>query len=88
MEIVGGQAAEESGVEVAKGGEMGTLVRQQRIVVRTMYMGLVVADIQASMDRVAFVAAGMSGWTVSSERSDDFSGRTPSGCSQRSSRAS
>ena len=38
-------------------------------------MGLVVADIQASMDRVASIAADMGGWTVSSGRSDDFSGQ-------------
>ena len=57
-------------------GEVATLVRQQRIVVRTVDMSLVVAGgIQASMDRVASVADSMGGWTVSSERSDDFSGR-------------
>ena len=57
-------------------GEVATLVRQQRIVVRTVDMSLVVAGgIQASMDRVASVAHSMGGWTVSSERSDDFSGR-------------
>ena len=38
-------------------------------------MGLVVADVQASMDRVASITANMGGWTVSSERADDFSGR-------------
>ena len=56
-------------------GEVATLVRQQRIVVRTMDMGLVVDGIQASMDRVASIAASMGGWTVSSERSNDFLGR-------------
>ncbi len=57
-------------------GQVATLVRQQRIVVRTVDMSLVVAGgIQASMDRVASVADSMGGWTVSSERSDDFSGR-------------
>ncbi len=55
-------------------GEVATLVRQQRIVVRTVDMGLVVSDVQASMDEVAAVAHGMGGWTVSSERSNDFSG--------------
>ena len=55
-------------------GETATLARQQRIVVRTVAMGLVVSGIQASMDEVAAVANGMGGWTVSSERSDDFSG--------------
>ena len=55
-------------------GEVATLVRQRRIVVRTVDMGLVVSGIQASMDGVAAVAHGMGGWIVSSERSNDFSG--------------
>ena len=55
-------------------GEVATLVRQRRIVVRTVDMGLVVSGIQASMDGVATVAHGMGGWIVSSERSNDFSG--------------
>ena len=60
--------------DTSSSGELATLVQQRRIVVRTMQMGLVVADIQASMDSVASIAANMGGWTVSSERSDDFSG--------------
>ena len=55
--------------------ELATLASNQRIVVRTMDMGLVVAGIQTAMDRVASIAANMGGWTVSSERSDDFSGK-------------
>ncbi len=55
--------------------DVAKLVRQQRIVVRTVDMGLVVSDVQESMDWVASVAHGMGGWTVSSERADDFSGR-------------
>ena len=55
--------------------ELAKLASNQRIVVRTMDMGLVVANIQAAMDRIASVAANMGGWTVSSERSDDFSGK-------------
>ena len=55
-------------------GEMATLVRQQRIVVRTVDMSIVVSGIQASMDEVAALADSMGGWTVSSERSDDFTG--------------
>ena len=54
--------------------EMATLVRQQRIVVRTVDISLVVSGIQAAMDDVAALADGMGGWTVSSERADDFSG--------------
>ena len=60
--------------DTSSSGELATLVQQRRIVVRTMQMGLVVANIQASMDSVASIAANMGGWTVSSERSDDFSG--------------
>ena len=53
-----------------------TLLQQQRIVIRTMDVGLVVSGaIQASIDRVAALAEGMGGWTVSTERYDDFSGR-------------
>ena len=65
-----GDAAADTG-----GDELATLASNQRIVVRTMDMGLVVANIQTAMDRVASVAANMGGWTVSSERSDDFSGK-------------
>ena len=58
-------------------GPVATLVRQERIVVRTVDMVLVVVagSIQKSMDSVASVADSMGGWTVSSERLDDFSGR-------------
>ena len=59
----------------AAGGELAKLASNQRIVVRTMDMGLVVANIQGAMDRIASIAANMGGWTVSSERSDDFSGK-------------
>ena len=52
-----------------------TPLRQQRIVVRTMDISLVVAGaVQTSIDRVAALAEGMGGWTVSSQRHDDFSG--------------
>ncbi len=61
--------------ETSSGGDVATLVQQRRIVIRTVDMGLVVADVQDSMDRVASIAANMGGWTVSSERADDFSGR-------------
>ena len=64
-----------NGSSDASGDELATLASNQRIVVRTMDMGLVVANIQAAMDRIASVAANMGGWTVSSERSDDFSGK-------------
>ena len=61
--------------ETSPSDDMATLVQQRRIVIRTVDMGLVVADVQASMDRVASIAANMGGWTVSSERADDFSGQ-------------
>ena len=68
-------AAGEAGTGAQTGdGAMATLVRQQRIVVRTVAMSLVVFGIQKSMDDVAAVAYGMGGWTVSSERSSGFSG--------------
>ena len=68
-------AAGEAGTGTQTGdGAMATLVRQQRIVVRTVAMSLVVSGIQKSMDDVAAVAYGMGGWTVSSERSSGFSG--------------
>lgn len=52
-----------------------TPLRQQRIVVRTMDISLVVAGaVQASIDRVQALAEGMGGWVVSSQRYDDFSG--------------
>ena len=56
-------------------GDLAKLVQQQRIVVRTVHMALVVSDIQVSMDKVASVAANMGGWTVSSERANDFGGK-------------
>lgn len=65
-----GEASPDSNAE----GEQATLVQQQRIVVRTVDMSLVVADIQSSMDGVASVAASMGGWTVSSSRGNEFSG--------------
>ena len=65
----------QSGPDTSDGsGEMATLVRQQRIVVRTVDMSIVVSGIQVSMDEVAALADSMGGWTVSSERADDFSG--------------
>ncbi len=70
-----GSGTDGNGSSDASGDELATLAQDQRIVVRTMDMGLVVANIQAAMDRVASIAANMGGWTVSSERSDDFGGK-------------
>ncbi len=44
-------------------------VTQQRIIVRTVDMTLVVDDIQGAIDSVADVAVGAGGWLVSSDRS-------------------
>ena len=38
-------------------------------------MALVVSNIQTAMDKVASLAANMGGWTVSSERANDFGGK-------------
>ena len=70
-----GSGTDGNGASDASGDELATLAQDRRIVVRTMDMGLVVANIQGAMDRIASVAANMGGWTVSSERSDDFSGK-------------
>jgi len=56
-------------------GDLAKLVQQQRIVVRTVHMALVVSNIQTAMDKVASLAANMGGWTVSSERANDFGGK-------------
>ncbi len=69
----GGEAGDTAS-DAADGGEQATLVQQQRIVVRTVDMSLVVEDIQSSMDGVASVAANMGGWTVSSSRGSEFVG--------------
>ena len=45
------------------------LVTQQRIIVRTVDMALVVDDIQGAIDSVADVAVDAGGWVVSSDRS-------------------
>ena len=45
------------------------LVTQQRIIVRTVEMALVVDDIQGAIDSVADVAVDAGGWVVSSDRS-------------------
>ena len=71
----GQTASASSGAESTAAEQGDTPLRQQRIVVRTMDISLVVAGaIQGSIDRVAALAEGMGGWTVSSQRYDDFSG--------------
>ena len=68
-------AAASDAAESALAEQGDTPLRQQRIVVRTMDISLVVSGaIQASIDRVQALAEGMGGWVVSSQRYDDFSG--------------
>ena len=45
------------------------LVVQERIIVRTVEMGLVVADVSAVIDNVGTLADELGGWVVSSDRS-------------------
>ena len=42
---------------------------QNRIIVRTVTMSLVVADVAESVDRIAGVAVNFDGWVVSTDRS-------------------
>ena len=46
-----------------------SVASQNRIIVRTVGMGLVVENVAGSVDRVAAVAQELGGWTVSSDRS-------------------
>ena len=61
------------------GGESGQtqaqLVAQRRIIIREVDMDLVVDDIQASMDRIAEMAASAGGWVVDSGRMSLHGGR-------------
>ncbi len=50
------------------------LVSQQRIIVRTVDMGLVVDDVPAALDDIAALAEEMGGWLVTSDRSQKHSG--------------
>ena len=46
-----------------------SVAAQNRIIVRTVGMGLIVADVAGSVDLVGDVAVDLGGWTVSSDRS-------------------
>ena len=52
------------------------LVAQQRIIVRTVDMELVVLDVPDSIDAVAIIAQDLGGWVVASDRTRKHSGTT------------
>ena len=51
------------------------LVQQKRIIVRTVDMGVVVADVEESLESVGGIAEDLGGWVVSAERFSRHSGR-------------
>ena len=51
------------------------LVSQQRIIIRTVNMTIVVDEIQAAMDDISELAVSMGGWVVSSDRRQKHTGR-------------
>ena len=65
--VVAGPAEPPRGSDVA-------LVAQRRIIVRTVNMGLVVADVSAALDGISELAQGVGGWLVSSDRSEKHRG--------------
>ena len=78
--VVAGPAEPPRGSDVAFRGE-GTsieeevaLAAQRRIIVRTVNMGLVVADVSAALDGISELAQGVGGWLVSSDRSEKHRG--------------
>ena len=50
-------------------GEEAELVSQQRIIIRTVDMTLVIGDVAATLDEIADLAQSFGGWVVSSDRS-------------------
>ncbi len=50
-------------------GEEAELVSQQRIIIRTVDMTLVVGNVATTLDDIANLAQGFDGWVVSSDRS-------------------
>lgn len=58
-------------------GAFGTdvvLVNQERIIVRTVDMGIVVDDVPSAMDDIVALAGELGGWVVSSDRSRKHNG--------------
>ena len=71
--------------KLVAGGELGdiavvsdeaaaALALQQRIIIRTVNMGLVVADISLSLDNIEKLAVELGGWKVSSDRFQKHAG--------------
>jgi hypothetical protein len=56
------------------GGDIATLVQQNRIIVRTVDMSIVVPTVATSVDEIGNMAEEMGGWLVSSNRSEENRG--------------
>lgn len=72
-----GGPGEQSGVFGEEGSsteQQATLVAQQRIIVRTVDMQLVVSDVSKSVDDVADLAKDFGGWVINSDRSSKHFG--------------
>ena len=66
-------AKDESG-EPVPDQDAATLVQQQRIIIRTVDMNIVVDDVAESVDAISGVAQEMGGWLVSSSRAEEHRG--------------
>ncbi len=66
-------AVAEQGVDTAS-EQAAQLVSQQRIIVRTVDMGIEVDDVGAGIDAIADAAQSLGGWVVSSNRPQQYSG--------------
>ena len=64
-----GELGEDSAQSVQVSFEQVAQAVQNRIIVRTVTMSLVVADVAESVDRIAGVAVNFDGWVVSTDRS-------------------
>ena len=66
--------AKDDSSESLPGQEVATLVQQQRIIVRTVDMGIEVDDVGKSIDAIGGLAEEMGGWLVSSSHSEEHRG--------------
>ena len=82
MAPTAGQPAEESDGEGSRGLQMA-LLAQNRIIVHTARMSLIVDDVAGTVDSIGSVADDLGGWVVSSDRASRHSGsiaiRVPAG---------
>ena len=68
-------AAEEAGTSGdGSGGPLLSPLAQNRIIVHTARMSLVVDDVAGAVDRIAGIAASLGGWLVSSDRTSKHTG--------------